>query len=189
MKKNEDRDRCTYGNFLELLPLCKEERQTELLERLRKQPCPKMLCGKRVPDTLNMLTYGELDDLQTAATTETPIEGTTKILLKVEPQALQDEDVNDVFGFANFVTSEIKRINKVFASIKTSYSQEERAAGVESLNFGAFGVLDWYAQRMHIANQNDVRDIAWVRIFQCMKNDNDKNEFQRRLYQIYSKKK
>lgn len=189
MKKNKDRDNCTYGKFLELFPLCTEEKQAGLMERLRKQPCPKMLCGKQVPDTLNTLSYGELDDLQTAATTETPIEETAKILLKVEPQALLDADVNDVFGFANFVTSEIKRINKVFASIKASYSQEERAAGVESLNFGAFGVLDWYAQRMHIANQNDVRDIAWVRIFQCMKNDNDKNEFQRRLYQIYSKKK
>lgn len=189
MKKKEDRDLCTYGKFLELLPLCTEEKQSELLARLQKQPYPKALCGKQVPDNLNMLTYGELDDMQTAASTDTPIEETAKILLKIEPQELQEADVNDVFGFANFVTSEIKRINRMFATIKASYSQEEKAAGVESLNFGAFGVLDWYAQRMHIANQNDVRDIAWVRIFQCMKNDNDKNEFQRRLYQIYSKKK
>ena len=100
-----------------------------------------------------------------------------------------DEDVNDVFGFVNFVANEILRINKVFSSIKVSYSPEEREAGVEELPFGSFGVLDWYAQRMHIANQNEVRDIAWVRIFQCMKNDNERNEYERRLSKIYSKKK
>lgn len=189
MKKEEDKDPCTYGKFLELFPLCTKEKQEELLERLRKQPCPQSICGKHVPDCLNMLTYGQLDDMQTAASSQQPIEETCKVLLEVDSNLLLNEDVNDVFGFSNFVTKEINRINKIFSSIKPSYSQEERAAGIESLNFGAFGVLDWYAQRMHIANQNEVRNISWLRIFQCMKNDNEKNEFERRLYQIYSKKK
>ncbi len=189
MKKEEDKDPCTYGKFLELFPLCTKEKQEELLERLRKQPCPQSICGKHVPDSLNMLTYGKLDDMQTAASSQQPIEETCKVLLEVDSKLLLNEDVNDVFGFSNFVTKEINRINKIFSSIKPSYSQEERAAGIESLNFGAFGVLDWYAQRMHIANQNEVRNISWLRIFQCMKNDNEKNEFERRLYQIYSKKK
>ena len=189
MKKKIDKDLCTYGKFLQFFPLCTKEKQTELLERLRKQPLPQVLCGKQVPSTLNTLSYGELDDLQTSASSQDPIGETAKILLGVKSEELFAEDVNVVFGFSNFVTSEIMRINKIFASIKPSYSQEERAAGIESLNFGSFGVLDWYAQRMHIANQNEVRDIAWVRIYQCMKNDNDKNEFERRLYQIYTKKK
>lgn len=187
MKKKEDKDLCTYGKFLELFPLCTKGKQEELLGRLRKQPRPQFLCGKQVPDNLNMLTYGQMDDMQTAASAETPIEETCKVLLQVDPSLLLVEDVNDVFGFSNFVTSEINRINKIFSSIKPSYSKEERAAGVETLNFGSFGVLDWYAQRMHIANQNEVRNIAWIRIYQCMKNDNEKNEFERRLYQIYSK--
>lgn len=189
MKAKTDKDLCTYGKFLQFFPLCKEGKQKGLLERLRKQPRPQFLCGKQVPTDLNALSYGELDDLQSAASAENVIEETAKILLGIKGEDLLNEDVNEVFGFANFITSEITRINKIFASIKPSYSQEERAAGIESLNFGSFGVLDWYAQRMHIANQNEVRDIAWVRIYQCMKNDNDKNEFERRLYQAYSKKK
>lgn len=189
MKKKIDRDLCTYEKFLQLFPLCTKEKQAELLERLRKQPRPERLCGKQVPLSLNTLSYGELDDLQTSAASQDPIGETAKILLGIKAEELLAEDVNFVFGFSNFVASEITRINKIFASIKPSYSQEERAAGIESLNFGSFGVLDWYAQRMRIANQNEVRNIAWVRIFQCMKNDNDKNEFERRLYQIYTKKK
>ena len=187
--RKQSKDIFSYEKFLELFPFCTEEKQKELLDRLRSQPRPSFLCRMQVPDNLNTLTYGELDDLQTAASTDNPIEETCKILLHVDPILMLKEDINDVFGFSNFVTDEIKRINKIFSSIKPSYSSEEKAAGIEGLNFGSFGVLDWYAQRMHIANQNDVRNIAWVRIYQCMKNDNEKNEFERRLYKIYSKKK
>lgn len=158
------------------------------MDILENQECPKFLCGREVPSDLNRISYGQLDDLQTSAESEDPFYDTCNILLGVEKKELLDEDVNDVFGFVRFVVKEIDRINKLFSSIKPSYSQEERAAGVESLNFGSFGVLDWYAQRMHIANQNEVRDIAWVRIYQCMKNDNERNEYERRLTKVYQKK-
>ncbi|GJG39125.1 hypothetical protein PRLR5107_15400 [Prevotella lacticifex] len=94
-------------------------------------------------------------------------------------------DVNDVFGFLAFVTKELEKINKLFTSIKQTYSKEEEAAGIRELDFGSFGVLDWYARRMGIPNQNDVRDVAWVRIYQCMKNDNMQSEFERRLHKQY----
>ena len=96
-----------------------------------------------------------------------------------------DADVNDVFGFLSFVKEELERINKLFGDIKQTYSKEEEAAGVRDLDFGSFGVLDWYARRMGITNQNDVRDVAWVRIYQCMKNDNMQSEFERRLHKQY----
>lgn len=187
MKK--DKERCSYGEFLLLIGLCVEDKQKELMGILNKQERPDFLCGRSVPRDLNAITYGQLDDLQTAANAEDPFVETCKILLGISKEEVMDEDVNDVFGFVNFVANEILRINKVFSSIKVSYSPEEREAGVEELSFGSFGVLDWYAQRMHIANQNEVRDIAWVRIFQCMKNDNERNEYERRLSKIYSKKK
>ena len=60
---------------------------------------------------------------------------------------------------------------------------------MEKLDFGSFGVLDWYARRMGITNQNEVREVAWVRIFQCMKNDAIKNEYERRLAKQYKPKK
>ena len=184
----KDKDKCSYGDFLSLIGLCHKDHQNELMDILENQECPKFLCGREVPSDLNRISYGQLDDLQTSAESEDPFYDTCNILLGVEKKELLDEDVNDVFGFVRFVVKEIDRINKLFSSIKPSYSQEERAAGVESLNFGSFGVLDWYAQRMHIANQNEVRDIAWVRIYQCMKNDNERNEYEHRLTKVYQKK-
>lgn len=182
------KDSHTYGEFQLLLSCCKEGHQRELIEKLREQGRPDRLCGVDVPANLNTITYGTLDDLQSAASAKDPFGECARILLGVDPSTLTDEDVNDVFGFANFVTHELERINKLFASIKPSYSAEEKEAGIESLNFGSFGVLDWYAKRQHIPNQNDVRDVSWVRIYQCMKNDNEQNEFERRLHKVYERK-
>lgn len=177
----------TYGQFVLCFPYCVKEVQDELLLRLRKQPRPSTLCGVEVMESLNTLSYGTLDDLQSATKEKDVVGEVCKILLGLEPQQLYAEDVNKVFGFTNFVTKQLDNINKLFARIKPHYSNEEKEAGIDKLNFGSFGVLDWYAQRMHIANQNDVRDIAWVRIYQCMKNDNEKNEYERRLSEVYRK--
>ena len=131
------------------------------------------------------MSYGTLDDLRSATAAEDPISECVRILLGISSVDLMDADVNDVFGFLSFVKEELKRINKLFGDIKQTYSKEEEAAGVRDLDFGSFGVLDWYARRMGITNQNDVRDVAWVRIYQCMKNDNMQSEFERRLHKQY----
>ena len=178
-------EKCTYKDFLTLFPFCNKDLQDELLGRLRKQKKPFSLCGKELPGNLNAISYGMLDDLRTAATTEDPIGGCAKVLLGIGSNKLVTADVNDVFGFASFVTKELEKINKLFSEIKQTYSKEEEAAGIHELDFGSFGVLDWYARRMGISNQNDVRDVAWVRIYKCMKNDNMQSEFERRLHKQY----
>lgn len=168
-----------------MLPCCAESVQKDLLERLNAQARPYSLCGKEVPKNLSALSYGTLDDLRSATTTEDPIAECVRLLLGASSSDLLEADVNDVFGFLAFVKSELEKINKLFADIKRTYSKEEEAAGVHDLDFGSFGVLDWYARRMGITNQNEVRDVAWVRIYQCMKNDNDQAEFERRLHRQY----
>lgn len=176
---------CSYKDFLTLFPFCTKGVQDELLSRLRSQKKPFSLCGKEVPNNLNAISYGMLDDLRTAASSEDPVGSCVKVLLGVNEAQLMYQDVNDVFGFVTFVTKELEKINKLFSDIKHTYSKEEEAAGIHDLDFGSFGVLDWYARRMGISNQNDVRDVAWVRIYQCMKNDNMQSEFERRLHKQY----
>ena len=177
----------TYGEFLHLHHLCSEEVRKEDEEILSKQPRPYYLCGECVPESLNLLTYGQLDDMRNISDNK-DIAYQLSYIIFGKTLNLLDEDVNKVFGFVNFCASEIERINKLFGSLKFDYTPEERQAGVESLNFGSFGVLDWYAKRMGIINQNDVREVAWVRIYQCMKNDHAQQEFERRLQDVYMKK-
>lgn len=183
--KSKNGETCTYKDFLLLFPFCPEREQKELLDRLHSQKRPEVLCGKDVPGNLNTLSYGTLDDLRTAASGEDPISDCVHILLGIEASELMEADVNDVFGFLSFVTKELEKINKLFSGIKQTFTKEEEAAGIRELDFGSFGVLDWYARRMGITNQNEVRDVAWVRIYQCMKNDNMQSEYERRLHKQY----
>ncbi len=186
----EQQEAPTYMQFLKQVELCSKEVQEEYFEILKHQPRPDTLCGKEVPVNLNGLSYGQLDDLRDASTQKNDIElaiALTKAVFEEELN-LFDEDVNKVFGFVLFCTSELKRINELFQQLKPHYTSEEKAAGVEKLDFGSFGVLDWYAKRMGIINQNDVRSVAWVRIFQCMKNDHLQQQFERRLHDVYMRK-
>ena len=188
MFKRKKKDILTYSKFLIFAHSMRMPLRDDLLERLNNQPRPNELCGVSVPETLNSLSYGTLDALQRASTSDDVATAVITLLLNVKAQSVYDEDVNKVFGFIKFVEREVERINGLFSAIKTKYSSEEIQAGVKELNFGTFGVLDWYAKRMGIADQSDVMDVGWVRIYQCMKNDNEKAEYDRRLAEIYKNK-
>lgn len=179
----------TYGEFLVLLPLCHKEHQEELLETLKQAKRPAFVYGKEVPTDLNTITYGQLDDFSRISQSEgDPAVRVFSILLGLEPMQVYELNVFDVFGMLNFVRSELERINALFASIQVTHSSEEIAAGVEDLNFGTFGVIDWYAKRMGITNQDEVFNVAWIRIYTCMKNDNEKAEYEQRLNKQYMEK-
>lgn len=186
-KKRKSLRGYTYYEFLLLFPCCGKEQQEYMLKYLRSLACPAFIMGKPVPD-FNTLSYGTLDDLNNAASCDDPASECLKIIMQLKEEEIFSLSVCDVFGFINFCEKEITRINNIFKSIKTNYSAEEIAAGVNELNFGSFGVLDWYARRMGITNQNEVRDVAWIRIFNCMKNDNETNAYERRLRDQYQKK-
>lgn len=176
----------TYGEFMLFFPMCTEEVQLEALFYLAHVDCPTKLGDKEVSTTLDRITYGQLDDLHDASKSDDIVSDIIKILVGELPE-LNELPVTQVYGYINMVERELLRINKIFNSLEHKYSKEEIAAGVENLSFGSFGVLDWYARRMGIANQNDVRDIPWVRIFQCMKNDNQQQLYERRLNAQYTK--
>ena len=175
----------TYGEFLVVFPCCTEAHQRELLDTLSKATRPAFVAGKETPANLNMITYGQLDDLSRIGDSQDPGAKVFKILLDIDAPQVYQMNVFDVFGFLNFAKDEVMRINKLFASIVPSHSTEELAAGIEELNFGTFGIIDWYARRMGITNQDEVYSVAWVRIYTCMKNDNEQSEYEKRLNKQY----
>lgn len=178
----------TYGEFLVLLPCCTEEHTEEIRETLKKAKPPAYVNGVELPKNLNTITYGQLDDLSRITQGQDPAVQVFKILLNIEAQEVYQMNVFDVFGFVNFCRSELERINKLFEAVAPSHTSEEIAAGIEDLNFGTFGVIDWYARRMGITNQDEVYSVAWVRIYTCMKNDNEQSEYEKRLNKQYLNK-
>lgn len=177
----------SYADFLILFPCCRESHQQYLLDSLWEAKRPKFLHGKEVPENFNTITYGQLDDLSRARDCEDPAMRCLEVIMGFSKTEILKLNVWDVFGFANFCLKELKRINDLFKSIKPNHTSEELAAGIEDLNFGTFGVVDWYAKRMGITNQEEVYNVAWIRIFTCMKNDNLQNQYERRLRDQYIK--
>ncbi len=177
----------SYGEFLTLLPCCREQTADSLLEKLWGMPRPESICQRQVPEDLNSITYGELDDLSRIdPKKEDPFVKAMGILLGIERKQALQAPVEEVFGFGAILRQELERINTLFASIKASRSSEEIAAGINDLDFGTFGVVDWYARRMGITDQQQVYSLAWIRIYTCMKNDNDLAEYSRRLNKAYA---
>ena len=189
-KRSQLKRSYTYGEFLHLLPFCTDDHKKELLDILSGAEKPTEMCGVKVPDDLNLVSYGLLDDLAniSGSGVADPMAEIISRLLEVDTEKVYEANVFDVFGISKWIGNEVKRINKLFERISPNYSPEEIAAGVKSLNFGSFGVLDWYANRQRISDQNQVRDVAWIRIYTCMKNDNAKAEFNKRLNKQYQQK-
>jgi hypothetical protein len=86
------------------------------------------------------------------------------------------------------VQTEMERIGKLFQSLGVEHSSDEVAAGIDKLEFGTFGIVDWYAKRMGIIDHEEVFNTPWARIFQCMKIDHENNEFEKRYRQILERR-
>lgn len=182
----------TFGEFALLFPLLTDECRNKDVAILNEAEKPLYVCKREVADSFDMITFGQYSDLCDAMQESDHFIMVSKIIKAIYPD-VTDEEINatsayDAFGFSIFAVKEADKINKIFSSVKASHTSEEVAAGIDRLQFGTFGILDWYAKRMGITDQNEVFAIPWVRIYQCMANDTEEAEFSRRLQRVYIEK-
>jgi hypothetical protein len=162
------------------------DKESQLM--LSHAPKPSCLCRAYTPETLDYLTFGEYLDLKRIKTDEDVLCIPAQVVLKQKLKHIMKADVRDVFGFSRWVIDEVVKINKMFSEINQAATPEERAAGIERLQFGDFGMIDWYAQRMRIQDHDDVLKLPWRRIYQVMKNDGEIAAYRKRLEKEYNKK-
>lgn len=176
----------TYGDLRRLYPYLTDESRARVATRVKGAPKPLALCGHMLPANLNEITFGQLTELQTAANADDAILATARALFPTI--AASDMERVNVFvacGFLQWIGQEVERINKLWDGLRVKHTPQEIMAGAEKLNFGTFGVLDWYAKRQGITDQDEVNNIAWVRLYACMKQDNERAMYERRLNNIY----
>ena len=182
-KMRRERLYLPFAHFVALMPYM----TSDTIKSLVLIPPPKKFCKKDVPDTLQMVTFGVLTQLQQAAQDNDYLKTCCKlvsVLTGVDEKIVASRKAYDVLGIVNMVQSEMERIGKLFQSLNTDKTSDEQAAGIERLNFGAFGIVDWYAQRMGIVDHEEVFNTPWARIFQCMKIDHEQGEFEKRYRKI-----
>jgi hypothetical protein len=172
-----------FVKFVMLMPYM----TADTIKSLVLIPPPKKFNKRDVPDTLQMVTFGTLTQLQQAADSNDYIKTCCKlvsVLTGVDERVVASRRAYDVLGIVNMIQSEMERIGKLFQSLQGDHSSDEVAAGIERLEFGAFGIVDWYAQRMGIIDHEEVFATPWARIYQCMKIDHEQGEFEKRYRKI-----
>lgn len=137
-----------------------------------------------VPQDLNGLTLGQL--FQLSLTGEgNPFFHIPSVLLGMTEKEVLKAKATEVVGFCGWVVGRVREINELFDNIHKGekHSAQEIKAGIEKLTFGAFGMIDWYALRMGIQHK-EVEDTPWLIVYQCMKNDHEKEQYKRRYHEI-----
>jgi len=161
-----------------------------LFEKLEKKGSPSMIQKKIVPKDLDDLTFAELVEIQKPRTFENILFAFPEVILDIKKNELMNAKAFDVIRFMYFVINEINRIQELFQKIQYKPSPEEISAGINNINNGPFGIIDWYARRMGIIDHDfAAQTTKWIIIYQCLKIDNETAIYGKRLRNEYSKKK
>jgi hypothetical protein len=179
-----------FIEFLNIVDVFKlgEKEFNEILKKVEKDR-GKTIAGKPIPENLDKITLGQLVDIQNIKTTEDFIFKPAEILGITRDEMLQCT-VHEVFSIVSFVRSEIERIVKLWDEIKYKPSPEEVQAGIGKINHGFFGTADWYARRMGYQDQQIVFDtVSWMKIYMCIKMDNENMKFEKKYREVLNKKK
>ena len=183
----KDRLRLPFVQFVMLMPYM----TTETIKSLVLIPPPKVFCRRNVPADLQLVTFGVLTQLQGAPQDNDYLKtccALVSVLTGVPADIVASKPTFEVLGIVNMIQSEMERIGKLFQSLNSEKTSDEMSAGIDRLNFGAFGIVDWYAKRMGIIDHEEVFSTPWGRIYQCMKIDHEQGEFEKRYRKIIENK-
>ena len=154
----------------------------EQLAELRKVVTPAEIGRKQAPQDLNDITLGQLIQLQSIGAEKGVFVAIAVVLLKKTEAWAMSAPALPMLGLRNMVVAEQERIAGLFKMLEREPDAAEVMAGIDKLNFGMFGLADWYAKRMGIHDHDAVFDTPWIRIWQCRKNDIEQGEYQERLH-------
>ena len=175
-----------------------EQKEFELFfDKIGNLTMPKKIAGKIMPENLNFLTWAEFSALNSITKTEDlffiPFEVLCKKKFlkwefKPKRKRILKLKLFEVILLIKFIQKEIERIVKLFDKIQNNPTDDEIRAGINNLNFGLFGTLDWYCRRMGITDHKQGEKTLWIRIYKCLEIDNKTAKFERRLHDIINQK-
>lgn len=147
---------------------------------------PAFVGNTPTPENLDDLTIGQLIQLSDLKGTNESLYQVTEIVLGLDRATINNSRAVDVVRFVGWIFGEVQKINKLFSKEDVKPTQREKQAGIDTLRFGLFGMLDWYAIRMGISDHDTVLQVPWMRIYKCMDMDNKKRAYEIRLQKIAS---
>lgn len=158
--------------------------EDDQIAALKEVACPARIGRTEAPQDLNDLTLGQLIQLESIAAEKGVFAAISVVLLGKDEDWAMRAPAMEMLGLRNMVVAEQDRIAALFESLTRDHTAAEIMAGIENLNFGMFGLADWYARRMGISDHDEAFNTPWLRIWQCRKNDIEELEYRERLQKI-----
>lgn len=160
----------------------------DLGERIKKLKKPDNVKKRNTPETLNDISMGDYLMLQSIRTDEDFLFIPCEVLLGLSRKEVMKADAYEVVAFSAWCVNEVNRINKMFSKTSVPATDVEKQAGVESLNFGAFGLIDYFALRMGVDHET-AEKTPWIRVYKCLDIDAKQQIYRRKLNNILAKRK
>lgn len=154
--------------------------------KLEQYTRPAYVGSMRTPSDFNLLTIGQLIELSDISDDNESMYKVVEVTMGLTRDEIASARAVDVVRYVGWAVTEVERINKLFGSLAPHPTAKEKQAGIDTLQFGLFGMLDWYALRMGITNHDDVLQVPWMRIYKCMDMDNLRHAYERRYSKITS---
>lgn len=170
----------TLGDLLKWEPYLGQQMRHDLLDI----PCPQCIGLKEAPQDLNHLTLEQLIQLEQIGAQKGVFFAIGTVLLDMTDAQTLQAPAYEMVGLRNMVVAEQERIAALFSSLSREPNADEVMAGIDKLDFGLFGLADWYARRMHITDHDVAFKTPWVRIWQCRSNDIQEAEFEKKFQEI-----
>lgn len=152
--------------------------------QMREFERPAFVANVRTMENLDNITFGQLIQLSELDGSDEAFFIICEVLLNLTREQTRKARAIDVVRFVGWVTKEIKKIGALFERVNIKPTKQEIMAGIDRLQFGLFGVIDWYAQRQGIQNHNDVLQVNWLQVWKCMDMDAQKILYNRRYNQV-----
>lgn len=148
-----------------------------LVEQIKQAPKPERVGDVTLPADLSDLTFGQLIMLLSCNGEEAFIKCACE-LFKIENP--EEQNAEQMWGFLMWVQRDTLAIAKQFNDCHIEPTQEELQAGANKMSFGWFGLIDWFALRMHITHEA-AENTLWMVVLQSLRIDTEKQRYERRF--------
>lgn len=146
---------------------------------------PSYVGKVQTPENLYDLTLKQLMQLTEIGDSNESFYSVCNAVMGLSRKDVDDARAVDVVRFVGWVSGEMEKVGKMFEKADGGKPTDiEKRAGIESLRFGLFGMLDWFALRMGIEDHEKVFNYPWLRIYKCMDIDNKTNIYKSRLQKL-----
>lgn len=170
----------TVADFLRWEPYLAESQK----QRLAAVECPRRFRIWDVPQDLNSLTLEGLTRLWTIKSSRDVFIAAGGALLGLSEAETLRSPLLPMLGIVNMVSRELPKIADMWDRAHGDPTADELAAGCAQLDFGIFGLADWYARRMGMTSHDEAFATPWLRVWQCAVNDERVRQYNVRLAEV-----